>query len=67
MNTVVKELRLTGSFRFHPEFETAAGLIATRAIDVRPLITATRPLEEAEATFALAADRRAAMKVQLSL
>jgi L-idonate 5-dehydrogenase len=67
MNTVVaKELRLVGTFRFHPEFEAAARLIATRAIDVRPLITATRPLAEAEAAFTLAADRRAAMKVQLS-
>lgn len=67
MNAVVaKELRLAGSFRFHPEFEQAAHLIATRAIDVRPLITATRPLEDAPAAFALAADRRAAMKVQLS-
>ncbi len=67
MNVVVaKELRLVGSFRFHPEFEQAARLIATRAIDVRPLITATRPLDEAVAAFALAADRRAAMKVQLS-
>ncbi len=66
MNTVVaKELRLAGTFRFHPEFEIAAGLIARREIDVRPLITATRPLAEAEAAFALAADRRAAMKVQL--
>ena len=67
MNTVVaKELRLVGTFRFHPEFEVAAQLIATRAIDVRPLITATRPLAEAESAFTLAADRRAAMKVQLS-
>lgn len=67
MNTVVaKELRLAGSFRFHPEFAVAAGLIARRAIDVRPLITATHPLAQAEAAFALAADRRAAMKVQLA-
>lgn len=67
MNSVVaKELRLLGSFRFHPEFALAAGLIARREIDVRPLITATRPLDEADAAFALAADRRAAMKVQLS-
>lgn len=66
MNTVVaKELRLAGTFRFHPEFEIAAGLIARREIDVRPLITATRPLAEAASAFALAADRRAAMKVQL--
>jgi L-idonate 5-dehydrogenase len=67
MNSVVaKELRLVGTFRFHPEFAQAAGLIARREIDVRPLITATRPLAEAEAAFALAADRRAAMKVQLA-
>ncbi|MGG5819797.1 L-idonate 5-dehydrogenase [Falsiroseomonas sp. HW251] len=67
MNTVVaKELRLVGTFRFHPEFEVAAGLIATRAIDVRPLITATRPMADAVAAFDLASDRRAAMKVQLS-
>jgi len=67
MNSVVaKELRLVGTFRFHPEFKQAAGLIARREIDVRPLITATRKLAEAEAAFALAADRRAAMKVQLS-
>jgi len=66
MNVVVaKELRLAGTFRFHHEFEQAARLIATRAIDVRPLISATRPLAEATAAFALAADRRASMKVQL--
>jgi L-idonate 5-dehydrogenase len=51
MNAVVaKELRLVGSFRFHPEFARAASLIARREIDVRPLITATRRLAEAEAT-----------------
>jgi L-idonate 5-dehydrogenase len=66
MNVVVaKELRLAGTFRFHPEFEVAAQLISRREIDVRPLITATRKLAEAEAAFALAADRRAAMKVQI--
>lgn len=66
MNTVVaKELHLVGTFRFHAEFAEAARLIASRAIDVRPLITATRPLDDAAAAFALAADRRRAMKVQL--
>ena len=66
MNVVVaKELRVCGTFRFHHEFDQAARLIATRAIDVRPLISATRPLAEATAAFALAADRRASMKVQL--
>lgn len=66
MNTVVaKELRLCGSFRFHPEFAEAARLVASRAIDVRPLISATRPMADAPAAFELAADRRRAMKVQL--
>ena len=66
MNLVVaKELRLAGTFRFHHEFEQAARLIATRAIDVRPLISATRPLADAAAAFALASDRRVSMKVQL--
>ena len=66
MNTVVaKELRLVGTFRFHAEFAEAARLIARREIDVRPLITATRQLDDAAAAFALAADRRQAMKVQL--
>jgi L-idonate 5-dehydrogenase len=68
MNTVVaKELHLIGTFRFHAEFVEAARLIARREIDVRPLITATRPLADAPSAFALAADRRQAMKVQLDL
>ncbi len=66
MNAVVaKELRLVGTFRFHPEFEQAAGLIARREIDVRPLISATRPMTDALTAFRLAADRRQSMKVQL--
>jgi L-idonate 5-dehydrogenase len=66
MNAVVaKELRLAGTFRFHHEFGQAARLIATRTIDVRPLISATRKLDDAAAAFALAADRRTSMKVQI--
>lgn len=67
MNVVVaKELRLAGTFRFEPEFAAAAGLIGQREVDVRPVITATCPLSEAKAAFAFAADRHAAMKVQLA-
>ena len=67
VNTVVaKELRLVGTFRFGPEFAQAAGLIGRREIDVRPLITATLPLAEAEEAFATAADKRRGMKIQLS-
>ena len=63
----VKELSLKGSFRFHEEFETAVRLMQSGLIDVKPLITHTRPLEEAPAAFLLAADRQQAMKVQLQL
>ena len=44
----------------------AAGLIGRREIDVRPLITSTLPLAEAEEAFATAADKRRGMKIQLS-
>jgi L-idonate 5-dehydrogenase len=67
MNAVVaQELRLVGSFRFHPEFVQAAALISSGAIDVSPLITATSPLAEALAAFQLASDRSRSIKVQLS-
>lgn len=63
---VGKEIHLVGSFRFHAEYGLAARLIRDRRIDVRPLITATRPLDEAVAAFELAGDRARAMKVQIS-
>jgi L-idonate 5-dehydrogenase len=64
---VAKEIQLCGSQRFHEEFAFAAELIASRRIDVRPMITATYPLRSAEAAFALASDRSRACKVQLEL
>lgn len=68
MNTVVaKELQLHGTFRFDAEFAWAADLIARRRIDVRPLVTATLPLDRAMEAFDLAADRSRSMKVQLTL
>ncbi len=63
---VAKELSLRGTFRFHEEFSWAAAFIATRAIDVRPLLTATLPLSRATEAFELASDRTRAMKVQLA-
>lgn len=67
MNVVVaKEINLRGSFRFHEEFALAADAISSRRIDVRPLITATRPLEMAIEAFDLAADKSRSMKVQLA-
>lgn len=62
---VAKEIRLAGAFRFHAEFAEAAGLIDRGEIDVTPILTATFPLERAAEAFALAGDRRRAVKVQL--
>jgi L-idonate 5-dehydrogenase len=63
---VAKELELRGTFRFDAEFTLAVDMLNRRLVDVAPLVTATLPVEEADAAFALAADRRRAMKVQLS-
>lgn len=63
---VSKELELRGSFRFHEEFATAVAMIGARRIDVRPLLTATLPMERAVEAFHLASDRAKAMKVQIA-
>lgn len=64
---VAKEIALVGSFRFHEEFAIAARMIDTGRIDVAPILTATFPLSDADAAFALAGDRSRAVKVQLAL
>lgn len=61
-----KELDLRGSFRFHEEFPVAVGLMRDGLIDVKPLITHTLTLDEAEAAFRLAGDRARAMKTQIA-
>jgi L-idonate 5-dehydrogenase len=67
VNTLVaKEIELRGTFRFHEEFPLAVNLMGSGHIDVKPLITATLPFEDAIAAFELASDRTRAMKVQLS-
>jgi L-idonate 5-dehydrogenase len=68
MNLVVtKEITLRGTFRFHEEFALAVEKLASGAIDVAPLLTEIVALDEAPRAFALATDRRRAMKVQLAL
>ena len=61
-----KELDLRGSFRFHEEFPLAVEIMQKRLIDVRPLITHTIPLDDAEAAFHIANDRSQAMKAQIA-
>jgi L-idonate 5-dehydrogenase len=64
---VAKEITLRGTFRFHEEFAWAVDLLASRALDVMPLLTEVMPLADAVRAFELAADRSKAMKVQLAL
>jgi len=63
---VAKEFDLRGTFRFHEEFALAVSLIGQRLVDVRPLLTATLPIDRAVEAFTLASDRSQAMKVQLA-
>lgn len=65
MAITAKELELRGSFRFHPEFALGIELMQKGLIDVKPLITHTVALNEAEAAFRLASDRSQAMKAQI--
>lgn len=60
-----KELVLKGSFRFHDEFATAIGMMRSRKLDVRPLITHSLDFASPVAAFDLASDRSKAIKVQL--
>lgn len=66
MALTAKELDLRGSFRFHSEFAVGVRLMQDGLIDVKPLITHTVPLAEAETAFKVAADRTQAMKAQIS-
>lgn len=63
---VTRELVLRGSFRFAGEFARAAELLAAGRIDVRPLLSKTMPVGDANQAFQLAADKSRAVKVQLS-
>jgi L-idonate 5-dehydrogenase len=65
MAITAKELELRGSFRFHSEFAVGVGLMQKGLIDVKPLITHTVGLDQAEAAFLLASDRSQAMKAQI--
>ena len=62
----VKELDLRGSFRFHEEFATAVRLMQSGLIDVKPIITHTIALDDAEQAFRIAGDRGQSMKTQIA-
>lgn len=62
---VAKEICLQGTHRFHEEFAEAVDAITTGRIDVRPIITAQYPLENADEAFRVAGDRSKSVKVHL--
>ena len=63
---VSKEIELVGTHRFHGEFAQAVGLINSGAIDVKPIITGTYALSDADDAFEVAGDRSRSVKVQLA-
>ena len=65
MQITAKELDLRGSFRFHEEFAAAVEMMRCGLIDVKPLITHTLLLDDAEQAINIANDRHTAMKVQI--
>ena len=66
MQITVKELDLRGSFRFHEEFATAVALMQSGLVDVKPVISHTFPLDDAELAFRIANDRSQSMKTQIA-
>jgi L-idonate 5-dehydrogenase len=62
---MVKELDLKGAFRWGIEFDWAVEYIASRRVDVRPLLSGQFPLTEAVKAFQLAKDKTQSTKVQL--
>jgi len=66
MQLTAKEIDLRGSFRFHPEFRSAVELMSSGLVDVKPLITHTVSLDDAESAFTIANDRNVAMKAQIT-
>jgi L-idonate 5-dehydrogenase len=62
-----KELLYQGSFRFTPDdYAVAVEEIVSGRVDLRPLMTHTFPLAEANHAFEIALDRSQSMKVHLS-
>lgn len=64
-SVMARELDYRGVFRAHLAFDWAVQAIRSRRVDVRPLISAQLPLNQAADAFALAADKTRSTKVQL--
>jgi L-idonate 5-dehydrogenase len=62
---MAKELDLKGAFRWGIEFDWAVEYIASRRVDVSPLLSGQYPLTRAVEAFSLAKDKTKSTKVQL--
>lgn len=62
-----REVDFVGAFRFDQEYGWAVRELAEGGIDVSPLLTHSYRIEDANAAFAVAADRSQSMKVHLTL
>jgi len=65
MQITAKELDLRGSFRFHEEFAVAVAKMRSGAINLKPLISHSFPLDSAIEAFETAGDRLRSMKAQI--
>ena len=66
MQITAKELEIRGSFRFHSEFPLAVKLMQSGLVDLKPFISQTLPIEQAQEAFEIASDRAQAMKAQIA-
>ena len=62
---MAKELDLRGAFRWGIEFDWAVDYLASRRVDVRPLLSGQFPLADAIHAFAMAKDKTQSTKVQV--
>jgi L-idonate 5-dehydrogenase len=63
----VADFQFLGSFRYGPVFDEAIRLVASKRVDLRPLISRVFPLREANAALTLACAKNEAVKVQIDL
>ena len=63
---MAKEIDLRGAMRFDREFAHSVACLDRGLIDVRPLLTASLPAEQASAAFDLAKQRDKHSKVQIT-
>jgi L-idonate 5-dehydrogenase len=62
---MVREVDYVGTFRFGVEFDWAVRYLTEGRVDVKPLLSAQYPLQDAVVAFRAANDKTKSTKVQL--